>query len=465
MVNLSDLYTGTNILKVHGSLAEETKISVSTDSRSYSNQSCFVAITGANYNAFNFIRPLYDKGCRIFVFTSSTENSETLKNYNDFQGSIFLEVKSSEVFLQELGNLISLKFQSLGKKIICISGSNGKTTTKEMLSFILNNCGVKSFKTQRNNNNQLGVPLTLLQALDDDYSAGIVELGSNHPGEIPLLTKIAFPQVGVTTNIGKTHLEFFGDLDKVFKEEAFLYESVFEKGKDPLFFKNADDEYLMNLEDKESVISFGFNGVDYKFSFDSINKVMHILHKGENYEVANANITGQHNFFNLSVATIISYQVFGLDFNQVTLAASRFKPTSNRSEWLKKDNCKIFLDAYNANPSSMQASLEGFLGEIPNNVEIDDILFVLGDMNELGDKSSLYHEQIGEFLKKKNLQNVAFVGKFSSAYDKGFGLAGHKFDSSSQFNSSQFKDCFKKYKYVFIKGSRSLQLESILDIT
>jgi UDP-N-acetylmuramoyl-tripeptide--D-alanyl-D-alanine ligase len=265
-------------------------------------------------------------------------------------------------FLQELSHQHIKHWKSLSPAhtVFAISGSNGKTTHKEMLSFIL-----KSLKphqivaTEKNNNNHLGVPLTLL-GVSEETEMVVLELGSNHPGEIKVLCDIAEPSAGITTNIGATHLEFFGSEEKVFEEEAYLYHAVESSTHGHGFFLiNQDDEHLKGLPLTSGSVSYGVNpGVMARVTLVEEGAV--IDYQGKCLKVKNEHITGNHNKLNLITCLFIATHFYPELVNELTEAASHFRPTKNRSEWITFEDRSIYLDAYNANPSSMKAALLGF---------------------------------------------------------------------------------------------------------
>ena len=452
--------------KAFGKLSED-KVTLCTDTRNYSNQSAFLAISGDNYNAFQFISSPIEHGCKNIIFSENSINISLLEKYlEQYPDVTFILVDDSIRFLQEHAKNISMRFQAQGNKLICISGSNGKTTTKEMLAYILEGLGLNIIKTQKNNNNHIGVPLTLLQ-ISDKTEYAIVELGSNHPGEIETLCDIAQPNIGVVTNIGFTHMEFFPELDDVFKEEAFLFHHIANKNvKQKIFFQNLNDDYIKTLPNLASSVSFGPKFSDYQLNAESISG--QIIFKGDAYEVNNSNITGKHNFFNLCVSIAITHKVTGLDIEKICEVAQDFKPTANRSQWLDLNGTKIFLDAYNANPSSMEVAINAFEDFLEkNNVKHKEACVILGDMNELGEKCAAHHEGLGKLVGQKKFGSTIFVGRYANYYTSGLQDTREvkKFDTTANLIELFRSKLICDYKYIFIKGSRSLQLEALVDIT
>ncbi len=430
---------------------ELTTLEVSVDNRILSNKSLFIAIVGNRFNPLEHLDKVVSQGCKYVAYESSTENDEKIKSYSDKIN--FIKVHNIINFIEDLGATVACEFRERGGKIIGISGSNGKTTTKEMLNFLLGKTmgEDKVICTQKNNNNNLGVPFTLFQ-INSNTEYAIVELGSNHPGEIEVLCRILRPQFGVTTNIGDTHLEFFGSRQKVFEEESVLAKYCSE-----VFFKNSDDQYLKEIAG--NCLSFGLNGADYKLKFgdDHVNINEVVVH--------NKWITGKHNYFNLAVAFMIANYILPDEQNSIIANAKKFKPTANRSEWIEWKEKKVFLDAYNANPSSMQVAYDGFVDRVKKlGAGLSECTIVMGDMNELGEQSDILHRAIGKHLAQNGATNCIFVGRYAHHYQAGYGEGAKIYKTVNELKL-EFLNVIKGTKYIFLKGSRSLQLESVLDIS
>lgn len=457
MLKTKDFKNCSSYISASKNFDEFADVLISTDTRLLREGEFFLAISGERFNALTFLKQVKEKGCKYIIYTKNEKNDELIKPFlDDF---VFFETKSSIKFLQEITSILSLKFQKKGGKLIAISGSNGKTTTKEMLYHLLKSVHEETICTQKNNNNHIGVPLTLLQITDKTKFA-IVELGSNHPGEIEVLCDIVKPVIGYTTNIGDTHMEFFETKENVFKEEGFLCESVLSsKLNSPVYFVNSDDEYLKRNLDMGLTRSVGTSGVDYNFNIEKESAV--VKNNMDEYNINNKFITGKHNFFNLCAAFSIAKEIDSLNTTQYLEAAKSFKPTTNRSQWLDFHGAKVFLDAYNANPSSMLSAIDGFVEHVGSNAEY---CLILGDMYELGKNSETYHYNLSASLASKGYKNIYFVGKFASHYNSGFGKKGKEFLDVDSFKNTFMHEVLKQHKYVFIKGSRSLQLESLVDI-
>lgn len=439
-----------------------------TDSRKYSHPAAFVAIPGAKVNPLDIIDALLKLSCPYVIYQKDPINDgKVLKLKEQFPGTQFIAVTDSVIFLQELTREHIKDWKQLSSKntVFAISGSNGKTTHKEMLAFILNSIlPGKIVATEKNNNNHLGVPLTLLN-VNERTEIVVLELGSNHPGEIKVLCDIALPNAGLTTNIGATHLEFFGNEEKVFEEEGYLYHAIKENTSgDGFYLINKDDSFLKSLPDTADSIGFGESSLAVARITYSENGAA-IKYKSSELAVCNSHITGKHNKLNLITCAFIANHFYPECKAEIIRAASEFRPTKNRSEWIDFQGRSVFLDAYNANPSSMKAALLGFKDSlIEQGKEVNDSCVVLGDMNELGENAPRYHEELGAFVRELGFPHVYFVGRYADAYLKGC-PSGNKRSSSRDFKSEYRDECIKNFSIHFIKGSRSLQLESLFDIT
>ncbi|MBL6988418.1 MAG: UDP-N-acetylmuramoyl-tripeptide--D-alanyl-D-alanine ligase [Bacteriovoracaceae bacterium] len=485
MICIETLLSAKTIVNVFkGShISEKSCFAVSTDSRSYESGSIFVALTGPNFDGFDYASSVLEKGCQVVVFQGSKSNIEkmnTLKStYSDV---MFIAATDTLEYLQEVAHLhlLDWKNQLCGQnlpKIIGITGSNGKTTTKEILFHFLD--GVmpgKVHSTKGNFNNHIGVPLTLL-GLTSQHEVVIVEMGTNHPGEIKVLCDIAIPNAGLITNIGSSHLEFFKTEAGVFAEKRILFDSVNSNtAKKGEFIVDGDDDYLKKLEKTDGLIYYGQDVEKIIGNTVAINIVQDHLEinsteDGSKYydcgpiNINNKYLTGTHNYKNMACAFIFANLLFPGNHQLLIQLATEFKPKNNRSVWHQiGENQQIFLDAYNANPSSMLVSVESFVSKcVADKIDLKHVLFIVGDMNELGDDSSKLHQQVGKKLGKMGVINVAFVGRFCRDYESGFASPCHLFLEKESLNE-YWKEALKKYNRFFIKGSRSLQLESLMDI-
>lgn len=464
MIKTSLIKKCSSVVAIIGEI-KPSKVELCIDSRIFKSGQMFVALKGESFDGFKFVPDLFDKKGNFFVVSSEHEKASR-DLHLAHEDSVFVIVTDTLLFLQELSRLHAQDWRAekSTRKVFAISGSNGKTTHKEMLYHYVN--GIipgKVIKTEKNNNNHLGVPLTLFQ-ISDSTEFAIVELGSNHPGEIKTLCDIALPDAGLVTNIGATHLEFFGTEENVFKEEGYLYYSVKENTNGQgLFLQNMNDRFIKTLNNTSGCLTYGENAqAQFVFNKDSIE----VKFNGQTYELKNQSIIGKHNFNNLAVTFLVALFYFPRKAQELVKLAESFTPRDNRSMWIDFNGKKVFLDAYNANPSSMRIALEGFIEYcIEHKYAFSDVLFVLGDMNELGANGNELHREIGEFLKKKGVTQVAFIGRFREFYQKGYSLDSYLYQNAQEFKDGDWKKFQNQHKFFFFKGSRSLQLERILDIT
>ena len=422
-------------------------LNIKVDNRLLNSDSFFIAIVGERFNPLMHLEEVIKKKCKYVAYEQNSQNDILVKKYSEQIN--FIAVSNMTHFIQEVGKAVADNFREQGGILIGISGSNGKTTTKEMLFAILNRelGDGKVICTQKNNNNHIGVPFTLFQ-INLETRVAIIELGSNHPGEIEALCKIINPQYGVTTNVGDTHLEFFENRNNVFLEESILHKYC------TVFFQNLDDELLSKLEKQHNWVSYGYtsdvNKIETIRDGIRINKIDYIK----------KNITGPHNFINLGLSIIIAHQVLG-DNRSLVESVKKFAPTANRSEWLEFEGMNIFLDAYNANPSSMRAAIRGFSEYLASiGAKPEEALIILGDMNELGPGAEKFHEEFGEYLVSYGFGQAYFVGAYSHCYAKKYRGSSRVFQVTDEVQGL-LREANKKY--VFVKGSRSLHLETILD--
>jgi UDP-N-acetylmuramoyl-tripeptide--D-alanyl-D-alanine ligase len=452
MISLNSVINNSNFKYTGEPILEKINLHVCVDSREVNRDSLFVAIKGLRFNPMEHLADIAANGCEFVIYEESDEMRALA---DDFKNRInFIMVKNIENAIAILGDLVAAQYKIRSGVIMAISGSNGKTTTRDMINHMaVDHLGAgKVVCTENNDNNHLGVPFTLFKITEKTEFA-IVELGSNAPGEIEFLCKMLKPQYGVTTNIGDTHLEFFETRENVFEEEAVLF-----KYSSNTFFINSDDEFLKTLKVSEQSFSYGESNSDATITYNknsiTVNKV----------ELKNDNITGKHNFVNLALAYLVCRKILRTKREDIIKSAASFKPKSNRSEWIEVGGRKVFLDAYNANPSSMKVALTGFFEHIaPIGAGALDTCVIIGDMNELGKSASKMHEELGEYLKELEAKSVVFVGQYAKDYAKGFD-SKHESFKTVEDAKQYIEKSGESFKYLFIKGSRSLQLERILDI-
>ena len=410
---------------------------VSIDSRSIKKDEIFFSIKGDNFDGNSFALDALDKGAKFSIV-----DDIKLKNQND--KIIFVENS-----LKELQNLSRYNRSKYDVKVIGLTGSNGKTTTKNLI------CNIVSQKyntlcTDGNLNNHIGVPLTLLN-IKPETEIAVIEMGANHIGEIENLCQMCMPDIGLITNFGSAHLEGFGDLKGVIKGKTELY-SYLIKNYGHIIINN--DDNIQKEECKTDLYSSFGKDKSSDFVFEYTKELDKLVLLNDNYRFS-CKIYGTYNFPNIASAISIG-RFLDLDNDQIQIGLSKFQTEENRSEVLQYQGNTIYLDAYNANPTSMIAAIDNFNKEIKDNK-----IVILGDMLELGNFSKDEHEKIIDLLHKMEIESVYLVGKnFSSINisDSRF----KKFNDTEQLIRGL--DLTKiKNKSILIKGSRSIGLEKLIN--
>ena len=430
-MNVKDIYR----------LFQKTK-GVVTDTR-LSVKNCFyIALKGINFDGNNFAKEAIEKGAFYALV-----NKKSIVKDNDR----FIYVDDT---LQTLQKLANYHRSIIDTKIIAITGSNGKTTTKELLSEILSK-EFKIFATKGNLNNHIGVPLSLL-SINRECEYAIIELGANHLGEINHLCKIAKPDFGLITNFGYAHIEGFGSFDGVVKGKSELYNYLIEK-KGRLFI-NLDDAIQKKWLKYRPISTYGQTS-KADFKIEKINN----KGKGTTIKIENliieSQLFGDYNFSNIGASVAIS-RFLRVSNQKIKKALELYKPINKRSQVINKKNNKILLDAYNANPSSMIASINSFLKNNPKNS-----IAVLGDMLELGFYEKEGHVKIIKLLESSPFEEIFFVGKLffkfskeSNSFKKTILFFKEKIEAYSYLKKRKFEN-----KNILIKGSRKLQLEDTIN--
>jgi len=413
---------------------------VSTDTRNIPINSIFFALKGANFNGNAFASEALSKGASYCVI------DEQEFALNDKMILVDNVLKS----LQQLANYHR---NQLGLPILAITGTNGKTTTKELITAVLSE-KFRVDSTKGNLNNHIGVPLTLL-SMDENTEFGVVEMGANHPGEIKILCDIANPDFGIVTNIGKAHLEGFGSFEGVIKTKSELYDFI--RNKDGKCFINADNSLLTKQAEGIETISYGESTSYYMTgelaSTDNYLLVKALFPKGWLY--LKSNLVGNYNFENLLAAACIG-KYFEVDPILIQDAIAQYTPSNNRSQLIKKANNTIIMDAYNANPTSMMAALKNF-----GSIQHENKCLILGDMLELGDASAEEHQKITDFIEEQAFSDVYLVGpQFKNTIDR---------SQKKKFEQVELLSIYLKTqpienKLILIKGSRGIHLEKVLDL-
>ncbi|MCB9092410.1 MAG: UDP-N-acetylmuramoyl-tripeptide--D-alanyl-D-alanine ligase [Halobacteriovoraceae bacterium] len=441
-------------LEILGDQKLDRELRICTDSRELTKGQAFLCLKGERFDAIHFIDQILERDPRLLIIKQ--EDKQKVLEKIDFSKTSLIVVTDTLCYLQELSqfHIKSWKEQDPENYLICVAGSNGKTTTKNMMTSIFENIfPSRIVSTRANNNNHIGVPLTLLE-VNSKTKICICELGSNHPGEMKVLCEMTQPSIGVTTNIGATHLEFFDGLKDVFQEETQILKSIESSHESKkLFLLNTDDQFLNEIERKSFIKTFGQKNSDYLIDLDA--KTMKST-QGE-FDLGNAHLTGKHNFANLACSMAFALELFPKEKESIQNAALNFIPTQNRSQWIEIQGKKIFLDAYNANPDSMKASLQGFKEKSQG----ENALLIMGDMNELGDQAETFHVKTASFARELGFSQARFIGRWANCYQKGFGEISQVYSEANDY-LEQFRVDLVNFDYLFLKASRSVRLESII---
>ncbi len=411
-------------------------VRVETDTRKDLNQSLFFALKGDNFNGNEFAARALDSGALYAVV-----DEEKFK-VND---RIIL-VDNVLHTLQELANYHR---KQLKVPVISLTGSNGKTTTKELIHAVLREKYVCT-ATKGNLNNHIGVPLTLL-TMTEKTEISVVEMGANHPGEIDLLCKIAEPDYGFITNFGRVHLEGFGSLEGVIHAKTELYRDL--AYRDKIVFVNGNDPVQLEKSAAQKRIVFGTENSDYPVAFIEANPFVKVRF---NNCLIESKLIGKYNFPNIAAAVAIGL-FFGVEEEKIKHAVEQYIPSNNRSQIIEKATNRIILDAYNANPNSMQAALEN-LAQLTDRNKVA----ILGDMFEIGSDSAKEHQHIADLVQKIDLKKVYLIGQ-------NFSKTEVRNVNTVQYSSfEEFKNNFKQAEIndatVLIKASRGMSLERVLEL-
>lgn len=419
---------------------------ICTDSRICPENSIFFALKGDNFNANAFALSALEKGCSYAVVD---EAEFAIDNR-------FILVEDVLTTLQELATYHRKK---LGTTILGITGTNGKTTTKELIAAVLSE-KYKVLFTQGNFNNHIGVPLTLLK-LKSEHEIAVIEMGANHPGEIKQLAEIACPDYGIITNVGKAHLEGFGSFEGVKQTKKELYDYIFANGKE--IFINKD-----NADLNEMAVTAGFKTTDrvHQYSLDINNddcfvsgqikscspflNMECIIETAETTTI-NTQLIGAYNAENVLAAVAIGHY-FEVESNYIKQGLENYVPQNNRSQLTITENNKLVVDAYNANPTSLRAAILNFA-----QMDVENKTLIIGDMLELGEQSKVEHQNIIDLLQQNKFRNVLLVGKEFSDTTNPFRCFT---DVSELINHLEKQPI--KHHFVLIKGSRGIKLEKVI---
>ena len=410
---------------------------VSTDSRKIEKDAVFFALKGENFDANDFALKVAEEGIASLVVA----DRKTLPKHERL-----IIVDDTLKALQDLAAYHRAQSKAT---VLSITGTNGKTTTQELVSAVL----AKKYNilhTMGNLNNHIGVPLTLL-SIKPETEIAIVEMGANHPGEIEFLCHIADPDYGLITNIGKAHLEGFGSFEGVIKTKTELYRHIKANGK--AVFVNQGNPLLWEQSEGQTRITYGRHcAADAPVAPGACNPYLSVVWKKQ---LIQTHLVGSYNFENVAAAIAVG-QYFKVDENDIIDALETYTPTNSRSQVIDTEKNRIVMDAYNANPTSMRAALINFA-----NICGEQHLLILGDMRELGTASEDEHRNILALMKELGYKDAMLVGQNFCTYN----------ENADWKTFAKVEDLYQyiethpiEGKHILVKGSRSIQLEKVLPL-
>lgn len=438
---------------------EDTTVeAISIDTRTIKPHEAFIAIKGLNFDGHNFIKEAIRKGAACIIKEKQAGDKGAAGSLGDRRKIVFIEVENT---VAALGEIARFKRRKFSLPVIAVTGSNGKTTAKEMIACVLS----KKFKVLKNpgtKNNQIGAPLTLLN-LDSSYDLVVLELGTNHPGEIDYLAKICSPSVGVITNIGPAHLEYFNDFKGVLREKYSLLDNL----QAPKIAISNADIALLNNE-----ISRKFQGKNFTFGIKNRCDFRATRVRNSGWELDfsvkhkfRLSTPGYYNIYN-ALASIAVGRIFGMAYADISKALADFEFPPSRLGLLELNSIKFIDDTYNANPLSLKEALD-----VLDNLDVRGRkIFIMGDMFELGASEELFHRQVGRRVGGI-CDTFITVGKLSKLAASAAELSG--FDTKNIFvcdTCAQARDILfnkvipKKEDIVLIKGSRRMKMEEVFRV-
>ena len=431
---------------------------VSTDTRNLPAGCVFFALHGANFDGNKFALQALEQGASLAVIDDPEVYSQLSYTSSASDRSSESEIRTlnsqyltlnSQLFLVEdtllaLQDLARAWRRELGLPIIGITGTNGKTTTKELLAAVLST-KYNLHYTQGNLNNQIGVPLTLLQ-ITRAHELAIVEMGASHPGDIKELVEIAEPNYGLITNVGRAHLEGFGSFEGVQRTKQELYDYLV--AHNGTIFRNTDNPFLIRMHEKavQEFRSSGVTSEQVQSTTEHLNSDFVAYATGT--MPSGTHLVGAYNAENVSAALCVG-EYFGIDREQGLEAIRQYVPTNNRSQKMQTAHNHLIVDAYNANPTSMQAAINAFQGDT----------YILGAMRELGEYSHLEHQNLVNMLAERKADLVYLVGEEYRQTTSPYPIFDRVEELRAYLEQHPLRD-----RKILLKGSRSTKMETLLDI-
>jgi len=412
---------------------------VSTDTRNAPKDSIFFALKGANFNGNEYAEKAIDNGCSYAVIDE--EKYATRPN-----------IILVDNVLETLQRLAKHHRKQLKTPIIGITGTNGKTTSKELITAVLSQ-EYNVISTTGNLNNHIGVPLTILR-IKKEHEIAVVEMGASHVEEIKFLSEIAQPNYGLITNIGHAHIEGFGSYENVIKAKGELYDYI-RSTRDGKIFIDYDNTLLREMSEGITSIFYGF-GEDLFVSGKviSIRPYLELEWKfGSKRNKVKTKLIGEYNLLNVLAAITIG-KYMGVKAPLICKAIENYEPSNNRSQLKETDKNMLIIDAYNANPTSMHAALENF-----DHMDVNHKVLILGDMKELGPDTDMEHQKVADYISNHSFDKVIFIGDNFSRVNTNYPRFRDMESLKDYLTVNPIED-----SYILLKGSRGIQLEKCIDM-
>ena len=411
--------------------------SIQTDTRKLKEGDIFFALKGENFNGNTFVQKAIDAGAAYAVI-------------DEEQYAVFGKTVLVDDVLTSLQQLARHHREQFSIPIIAITGSNGKTTTKELINAVLSS-SFKTYTTEGNLNNHIGIPLTILK-IKADAEIAVIEMGANHQKEIASHCTYALPTHGLITNCGKAHLEGFGGEEGVRKGKGELFDHL--RSNNGTAFVMWDYDYLQEMsEGISTIIKYGTHDAEIEGQVVKSEPFLEVsISKGADTGTIQTQLVGEYNLPNV-LAAVAMGKHFNVTDKKIKAAIENYAPSNSRSQLIEKGTNKIILDAYNANPSSMKLAIENFS-------RLHDVnkVLMLGGMAELGEESLEEHKAIVELLKQHEWDNVVLVGGDFLKFEHPFIQFQNSTEATAWLQQQHFEDT-----YLLIKGSRSMQMEKVLE--
>ncbi|MGO5065668.1 MULTISPECIES: UDP-N-acetylmuramoyl-tripeptide--D-alanyl-D-alanine ligase [unclassified Clostridium] len=427
--------------------------SVSTDTRKIKKGDIFIALKGENFNGNNFVETAIEKGADLCIVSELGFDKEKIN-----KSSYIVKVENTNKALLDLAKYYKSK---LGIKVVAITGSTGKTSTKDLVAAVLSEKH-KVFKTEGNFNNEIGLPLMIFK-LDKSYDIAVLEMGMNHFNEIHNMAEAAKPDIAIITNIGISHIENLGSRENILKAKLEVTDFF---DKDNALIINGDNDLLSDFEsDKYKVYKIG---TENKFDFNGQNLILEeesiefdILEQGKiAYKNFKVNVPGKHNVLN-SLTAIACAKILDMDYKNIQNGIKNLKATSMRLDIIRENGFTIINDCYNASPDSMKAAID-----VMKNINGKRTIALLGSMMELGNESYKAHREVSEYAKEKEIDLLFSIGEFNEAYREGFEEV-NKDNYKSFLNNKEaakyIKNIIRDDDVILVKASRTMRLEEIVE--